>query len=599
MHNADPEISATRPYPARSRLTTALATVLMSASIEAAVITVTSTEDTTLPDECTLWDAIRSATYQQSYGSCTPGDSDHNEIVFASELGPSIQLQLGALIISEPLTITGPGPDHLTIDAQNASPIFITEAATTFSGLTVKNGFISSDSSHSNGGAAFYASADLTLDDMVVTGNVSDHSGGAIRTTFNADLVIRNSEITHNSSQREGGGIHSEGPLEVENSIISYNQAHGTEHGGGGIHARNGAIISDSLITRNETFNNYSSGGGIYLHSGKLTLTGSEVSHNKTNAPNSPGGGIHIHSGSRLEVRTSTIAQNVTSEDNSSGGGISVRFGTFDIQDSEVIDNLTVGEGSHGAGIFKIVNGASEIKRSTIHANINLGDDTSGGGISLYGDLTIDQSTLSYNYSFGSHSPGGAITANGDLEIINSTLSYNSAPGVGSTGGAIYQSNGLLRLQHATLANNQSWDNGNAVYFDLDSESAFLAYNSIFSTIREGDEICNKYFFTGSTNNLVTSNSCGEHGLLDESVATVSEIGLGSLRDNGGMTRTHTLSANSIAVDQAAYHVCTNDSVSGLDQRGVPRSQKSKHSCDIGAYELKPLIDYIFTNRFE
>jgi hypothetical protein len=62
-----------------------------------------------------------------------------------------------------------------------------------------------------------------------------------------------------------------------------------------------------------------------------------------------------------------------------------------------------------------------------------------------------------------------------------------------------------------------------------------------------------------------------------------------TLKNNGGPTKTHALVIGSPAID--AGFLCNS-----TDQRGVVRLNRSTGGCDIGSFELNPLI---FSNSFE
>ena len=69
------------------------------------------------------------------------------------------------MIVSQGLTINGPGRDHLTIDAQQNSRIFNFPGGTgdfTISGLTLTNGRSTLNSPQGSGGAIFSMTSDMT-----------------------------------------------------------------------------------------------------------------------------------------------------------------------------------------------------------------------------------------------------------------------------------------------------------------------------------------------------------------------------------------------------------------------------------------------------
>ncbi len=126
--------------------------------------------------------------------------------------GPAvIRLELGELEITEAVTVTGDGPELLTIDAQQQARIFNISATVgdfAFAGMTLANGKLDGDNESFN---------DHTYD------------GGAIRSLTTGILTVENSDIVNNSTSgrfASGGGLLAIGPLIVRSSAIVGNSAH-------------------------------------------------------------------------------------------------------------------------------------------------------------------------------------------------------------------------------------------------------------------------------------------------------------------------------------------------------------------------------------
>ncbi|MFV1967351.1 MAG: hypothetical protein ACC628_18130, partial [Pirellulaceae bacterium] len=122
--------------------------------------------------------------------------------------GPAtILLEQGELRITEALSISGDGPDLLTIDAQEQSRIFNITAGTgdfTIAGMTITGGKTTGDNDPGD----------------------NTFSGGAIRSLTTASLTIQNSAVSGSSttgSRAEGGGVFAEGDVRVTSSTISGN----------------------------------------------------------------------------------------------------------------------------------------------------------------------------------------------------------------------------------------------------------------------------------------------------------------------------------------------------------------------------------------
>src|SRR5262245_26739735 len=157
-------------------------------------------------------------------------------IIFKPGLQGTIKLQLGAILISDDLALTGPGAARIKIDGNDLDRIFTvfdflpggnaeTVRTVTVSGLTLFNG------SADVGGAIANAGEDLTLRGMVIRNNVA----------------------------LAGGGIYTVGPLRTERCRIVANQG---ESGGGlaltfepsSFPSAPEVAIVDSKINGNESF---------------------------------------------------------------------------------------------------------------------------------------------------------------------------------------------------------------------------------------------------------------------------------------------------------------------------------------------------------
>lgn len=92
------------------------------------------------------------------------------------------------------------------------------------------------------------------------------------------------------------------------------------------------------------------------------------------------------------------------------------------------------------------------------------------------------------------------------------------------------------------------------------------------------------------TVSIIEDGSCIDDFFSDlEPIARVGDPGLEPLADNGGLTQTHALSANSIARNtgntvegEFSFDACTTN-----DQRGQLRDD-GDGACDVGAIEFNP-----------
>ena len=148
-------------HPARIALISVAAVAFSLSSLAAADIIVTSTADS------------GAGTLRAALASAASGDT----IRFSLSLPATISLNSGRLSVTKSLTIVGPGPGDLAVDAMHADTAFDVSPASsivTISGLTIANGV-----APSYGGGINNSGATLTLSNCVVSGG-SAYSGGGI-----------------------------------------------------------------------------------------------------------------------------------------------------------------------------------------------------------------------------------------------------------------------------------------------------------------------------------------------------------------------------------------------------------------------------------
>jgi hypothetical protein len=210
-------------------------------------------------------------------------------------------------------------------------------------------------------------------------------------------------------------------------------------------------------------------------------------------------------------------------------------------------------------------------------------------GGAVYGDsanyhLVLEASTVSGNTAgTPDHAgQGGGIFTNASvLRIENSTLTANkasSASGGSSQGGAIWASGSRVALHYSTVTGNYAHQ-GAGVYSDI--------FGSVVGSILSGNKTSKhgsekdctasdpKYTMASMGGNVLGQKGCV--ATLRSSDKVSRKLHLGTLKDNGGPTKTMAISKKSPAVGRASFLV------PGSDQRGHHRP--GKHA-DAGAYEL-------------
>ena len=291
-----------------------------------------------------------------------------------------------------------------------------------------------------------------------------------------------------------------------------------------------------------------------------------------------------VGSGGAVDVNlnASFLFLNSRAEANTSSyyGGAIYSFGSVTVQGSLITRNRA----EQGGALF--VEGTTTVEDTTILGNISTYGG--GGGISnSSGNLTVRRSLLRDNQA-GSWDGGGIQSWWSALTTVeNSTFDGNTA----SDGGAIscfYY--GSASLRGATLTGNQGTTGGGISCPDVEIEGSIVYGN----TASVGADIYGTVESLGY--NLIGDTA----GATINGITTGNLIGidpqLGSLADNGGMTKTFALAEESPAIDTGP------PGCSGLtnDQRGYPRPIDGDNSgtseCDIGAYEFEPPV---FADDFE
>ena len=306
---------------------------LLSAAARGATITVTSLADNTALDgQVTLREAIVAANTNTSVDGSAAG-SGADEIVFAT--GPGTILLGGAPLplVTEALTITGPGAARLAIDGAGASRLLAVPAGTqaAVSGLTLRNGRAIGDH-----GGAILNSGTLTVTRAVLSGNAATADGGAI---WNGGTLTVEECVFSGNSAQGGGGILNQGSLQVSGTTFAGNFTGGIAPfvgAGGGLFTSTSATITASAFSSNHANN----GGGI-ASNGTVTLTNSTLTDN-TALRN--GGGLSFSSGGvSLTVSGSTFTGNRADVDQDgvgNGAGINGITGSILIHTTIAAENF-------------------------------------------------------------------------------------------------------------------------------------------------------------------------------------------------------------------------------------------------------------------
>jgi hypothetical protein len=373
-------------------------------------------------------------------------------ITFTAGLTGTIDVLSDLPHLYEGIDLQGPGASVITIDggwtaaggSSTGHTMFVlddvdvAEGASTISGVTITGGN-GSDNRDSSGGAIqkLYGDADLTIADVVLTGNFADNDGGAV-SLYGTDgtVTIRDSVISNNVADNAGGALYSDGnedlTLILTNVEISGNTA---GDNGGGLYLNNtDTTIINSTIDGNVTEED---GGGIYVVGGSLTISNTTISGNE----GVTGGGIYAKDlDSDLEIFNSTISGNrATSLSvpivgpyytyiSGGGGGIYLGRGTGAVLIQSTVTDNSSDEVTDAVGGIQSVQGRSEPTATSGNSAGRLSNDSqdnrsreSSATPSAAGDLTLIGSIVAGNDGFDI---GGF---DGSVPVVNSEYSVLGA----------------------------------------------------------------------------------------------------------------------------------------------------------------------------
>jgi hypothetical protein len=289
-----------------------------------ATITVTNTNDT------------GPGSLRQAIADAAAGDT----IVFELPSMSTISLTSAELLVDKNLTISGPGPDELTVEAIQGAPpapgfrvldIDAGDIDVTITGISIVGGADEfSPMGLDGGGLLNQSSGAVEIQNCVITGN-SALTGGGLSNHGVLNLeesTISNNGATPNFSEifafTAGGGIFNAGTLTIVSSTISGNGAFSSESGpptafGGGLYNNGTLTIVNCTISGNQMFKG--DGGGISNEGGSVTITNSTISANTSD--DGTGGVSNSTASNSIALANSIIAGNISSVPDVSGSFVS------------------------------------------------------------------------------------------------------------------------------------------------------------------------------------------------------------------------------------------------------------------------------------
>jgi CSLREA domain-containing protein len=394
-------------------------------------------------------------TLRDTIAACGDGDT----IVFA--VTGQIKLTSGTLVVTHPITISGPGANMLEVTrTAGAFNIFKLQSSVTITDISITNGTaVGNDSS---GGAIECFSGTLTLSFCTLSGNSAQVAGGAVAAAsakitgcaFNNNSAVEGGAIDFgtgpmtvslctfngNHTSDNGGAITNFGPgvLAIDNSVFSQN----TAPEGGAIFNFGFGGVAMSTTVRDSTFSGNGStcqyGGAIAGQFGTLTLSNCTLVNNTSSAF---GGGIYYDNGG-VTLRNCTLANNSSA----TGGGIySVGNGNNNVANVNVsCSTFSENSAPNGGGIYN--DGTNGGNAFVVLSNSILFSSNSTPGANLINN-GLGTTISSQGYNLSSDNGGGFLTATGDQ--------INTDPKLGPL-----QDNGGPTATMALLAGSPAQDKG-------------------------------------------------------------------------------------------------------------------------------------------
>ena len=562
------------------------------------------------------------------------GNAVGQATILFSNVSGTIALSSNLPPITGSLTIRGPGTNVLSISGSGSNRIFVFGARNSnfVSGLTLTRGRGATNEL----GGAIVNEGTLTILRCLMVSNVAENgAGGAI---FNAgDLRLIASTITDNhvavpvvdqfdpsqlgrsGDNGYGGGIYqTTGSVTLINCVLARNQASGAL-GYYGFYP--GPLPGDGGLAY---------GGALYVERGSALISNCVLYANKAGGGDGPfhggtafGGAITLNSGT-VELQNSIVSSNSASAGrsggtpnqgaaggNALGGAIFVRQGTLTVSSSSINSNAVVasagtsntrGGGPGGiatGGGIAIIAGNTVMRNSALFANTVHGGQGPGsfcatpwaplpaqeGGGAAGGGLYVQDAAATLQL-IGCTISSNIVAGGAGGRFVCGTNDYFVASGIGRGGGIL--SSSMVSVISCTIAGNSVLTNsrpgssGGGIFASIDvvTKSSLIAGNAASVS----PDCAARIISLG--HNLVQQTN-GSSGWITSDILTFDPR-LGPLQDNGGLTWTHALLADSPAIDAGSSGLATTD------QRGEPRvvdtpalaNAAGGDGSDIGALEV-------------
>lgn len=425
------------------------------------------------------------------------------EAITAASPGDTIKVAAGTFyealdFIDKNLTVVGgynsacttPGSGTTILNGQyhSRSVVDIRGSAVTMRDLQITGG------NAIGGGVDADSGADVTLDNVLVTGNTGTYGAGlyvgstAVVTLTNGTKIDNNtatiagggarvwgqlivnswaSRIANNSAPNGGGVSVPGGVFEMHPGHVRENQATAADGVGGGIHVYGGGAITldgSSNVFGNTAYN----GAGIYADKAQIHLEAVVHGNTATNY----GGGVYLSNDSHLNANHTSIGYHTISGLNQAnrGAGMYVDASTVDFSGS-IMNNIAAnrGGGIHAQASTLTLTNASVGGTDTNQPN-QLGSAGNIGAGLYFADGT--QATLNNTVVSGNTFQTTGFTYGGGLYVTNgcvvtmkaSRVENNLAPSAtDGLGAGLYINSSTVTLDNSQITSNTAGKAGGGV----------------------------------------------------------------------------------------------------------------------------------------
>jgi hypothetical protein len=531
--------------------------------------------------------------------------------------------------------------------AQESGGCLAASGNVTLDHVTITHCRAGSASAQAAYGGGVAVTGDLAVASSTITGNTAEATvkalgGGLVsqQALSLVDSVI--SDNTLSAARVLGGGVESLSinlPIFLGHCVLERNAAYGIDASyGGGVHGRNAARLESTRLSHNIAHaKTVAGGGGVAMDLDVTVEYDSVVSNNTVVASvgttdsrpyGAYGGGLLTRFGSVYVTGDPAfgsdsghplIAGNEVTSNNgyASGGGVATRYIYGDVS----VAFATISANSIASNATAFGGGIDAIRNLLLHASTVSGNTVrtdcasrcfagGGGGYSLE-SIDASYSTISDNH-VSAYQPGIVLASGGGLgvalytlSLVESTVSGNtvSAPDgsvYGAYGGGVMgplYPDSTTVIRSSTIAFNVAGTQAGGLAVapnDVSSEVTSTIVSNNQAPV--GADVDVSPFPAGSVvvagdHNLIVAHGAGITVPAD---TIASDPLLLPLASNGGGTATHGMADCSPAKDAGS-----NPGLADFDQRLAPYVRQSGAAPDIGALELQPDPDLIFSSSFE